>query len=107
MAAFTEGAIQFEQECPDAFAVSGCDVSSFSQDTAIAMDILAEVMRFRRTSGSQTPCPTSPCPKCSEPHLSKIVSAVAQRRPVTFVLPAFPGKSPNPAKVLGPLPDMA
>jgi pyoverdine/dityrosine biosynthesis protein Dit1 len=23
------------------------------------------------------------------------------------VLPAFPGKSPNPAKVLGPLPDMA
>jgi pyoverdine/dityrosine biosynthesis protein Dit1 len=26
---------------------------------------------------------------------------------VTFVLPAFPGKSPNPAKVLGTLPDMA
>lgn len=29
------------------------------------------------------------------------------RRPVTLVLPAFPGKSPNPAKVLGTLPDMA
>jgi pyoverdine/dityrosine biosynthesis protein Dit1 len=33
--------------------------------------------------------------------------AIMQSKPVTFVLPAFPGKSPNSAKVIGPLPDMA
>ena len=69
--------------------------------------ILMDVMRFRRFSGPQTSCITSPCQKCLAPHLSKIHSAVALGLPVTFVLPAFPGKSPNPAKVLGPLPDMA
>lgn len=64
-------------------------------------------MKFRRISGPQTACASSPCQTCLEPHLSKIVSAVEQGLPVTLVLPAFPGKSPNPAKVLGTLPDMA
>lgn len=73
----------------------------------IARDILVDVMRFRRTCGPQTDCNLSPCQKCLSPHLSKIISAVAQNRPVTFVLPAFPGKSPNLGKVLGVLPDMA
>jgi L-tyrosine isonitrile synthase len=72
-----------------------------------AKNILAEVMQFRRFSGPKTSCLTFPCEKCVAPHLSKIMSSVALGLPVTFVLPAFPGKSPNPAKVLGPLPDMA
>jgi pyoverdine/dityrosine biosynthesis protein Dit1 len=73
----------------------------------IAKDILAEVLNHRRFSGPKSACATSPCSICAEPHLEKVASAVAQGIPVTFVLPAFPGKSPNPAKVLGPLPDMA
>jgi pyoverdine/dityrosine biosynthesis protein Dit1 len=73
----------------------------------IAKTILAEVMRYRRFSGTTTECGTSACPNCVELHLSNVLSAVELGLPVTFVLPAFPGKSPNLAKVFGPLPDMA
>lgn len=108
MLAFTERSIQCELESPDAFALLGYDHSKpLPQPAAVAQDILTDIMRFRRTSGPQTSCVTSPCQKCSAPHLSKVISAVALGLPVTFVLPAFPGKSPNPAKVLGALPDMA
>lgn len=71
----------------------------------VAKDILLEVMKFRRLAGPS--CAVSPCADCLAPHLSKITSAVEQGQPIVFVLPAFPGKSPNPAKVLGHLPDMA
>ncbi|MCB0417813.1 MAG: L-tyrosine/L-tryptophan isonitrile synthase family protein [Bdellovibrionaceae bacterium] len=47
------------------------------------------------------------CPACVAPHFQKAVAAVRAGKPVEFVLPAFPGKSPNPDKVLGHLPDMA
>jgi pyoverdine/dityrosine biosynthesis protein Dit1 len=40
-------------------------------------------------------------------HLDRVEDFVAQQRPVEFILPAFPGKSPNHSKVLGSLPDMA
>ncbi|MFL5812963.1 MAG: L-tyrosine/L-tryptophan isonitrile synthase family protein [Bdellovibrionia bacterium] len=82
-------------------------LSTFSQAATVASEILTEVMRFRRISDSDMACTDSPCKKCSAPHLSKVISAVERGQPITFVLPAFPGKSPNPAKVLGPLPDMA
>lgn len=72
----------------------------------IAKSILAEVMIFRRIPKSINLCANN-CPKCSSPHLSKIISAVKKNEPVTFILPAFPGKSPNPEKVLGHLPDYA
>lgn len=75
--------------------------------TTVARSILNDIMQFRRVSGPHSECIKTPCPLCVGPHLSKIVSAVRQRQPITFVLPAFPGKSPNSAKVLGPLPDMA
>lgn len=81
--------------------------SSASRNEAIARAVLKEVMQFKRTSGPHTRCLTSPCPSCFAPHYDKVLSAIAQRKPIAFVLPAFPGKSPNPAKVLGPLPDMA
>lgn len=107
MAAFTEGSTRFELEYPDS-VVFGLDHSTtLSQAEAIFRDIFAEVMRFRRVSDPQTTCRTSPCQSCLAPHHSKMVAAIAQQSPITFILPAFPGKSPNPAKVLGPLPDMA
>ncbi|MCX6127424.1 MAG: isocyanide synthase family protein [Proteobacteria bacterium] len=75
--------------------------------TDLAKDILRDVMQFRRIVDSGTSCAASSCHVCLAPHLQKVVSAITQGKPIPFVLPAFPGKSPNPAKVLGPLPDMA
>ena len=82
-------------------------LQSVPQYEVIARDILAEFMQFRRSSGPHSDCDSSVCTKCNSPHLPKIISAVTQGIPVTFVLPAFPGKSPNLGKVLGILPDMA
>lgn len=73
----------------------------------IAKKILAEVMHFRRTPKSSDLCNTQNCQRCALPHLSKIIVAVKNNEPVTFVLPGFPGKSPNLSKVLGHLPDYA
>ena len=74
---------------------------------ALAADILGEVMKFRRTVGSHDSCAGPTCQACYAPHIQKIVSSIVRREPITFILPAFPGKSPNLAKVLGTLPDMA
>ncbi|HAT8178322.1 TPA: L-tyrosine/L-tryptophan isonitrile synthase family protein [Legionella pneumophila] len=81
---------------------------SLGSDSAmgIAKRILAEVMIFRRVPETISLCGIG-CQKCASPHLSKIIAAVKKNEPVTFILPAFPGKSPNPEKVIGPLPDHA
>lgn len=73
----------------------------------IAQAILTEVMVFRRVPKSSRSCGNIHCYQCTSAHLSKIISAVKMNQPVIFVLPAFPGKSPNLEKVLGPLPDQA
>lgn len=39
-------------------------------------------------------------------HAVKVEGFVRRGEPVTFVLPAFPAKSPNPEKTLGALPDL-
>lgn len=83
------------------------NISSGSLIAQISKNILIDVMQFRRTSDPHTMCDSATCEQCQNPHLSKIMAAVSKNQPVTFVLPAFPGKSPNLAKVLGPLPDMA
>ncbi|MEM6733177.1 MAG: isocyanide synthase family protein [Myxococcota bacterium] len=72
----------------------------------LAKAILADVMRYRRMAGAGSKC-AADCPRCMAPHLAKVVQAIRERKPVTFVLPAFPGKSPNRAKVFGPSTDMA
>lgn len=81
---------------------------SLDSDSALGMAkrILAEVMISRRVPESISLCARG-CQKCSSSHLPNIISAVQKNEPVTFILPAFPGKSPNPEKVLGPLPDHA
>lgn len=70
------------------------------------MAILREVTRHRRHAGPSACVPTAPCAACVAPHLPRIVARVERNLPIAFVLPAFPGKSPNLGKVLGPLPDM-
>ncbi|MEO0813720.1 MAG: L-tyrosine/L-tryptophan isonitrile synthase family protein, partial [Myxococcota bacterium] len=73
---------------------------------SVARRILSELMRYRRIAGDDAPCELG-CRKCHAPHIEKIVACLKNGEPLVLVLPAFPGKSPNPAKVLGPLPDMA
>lgn len=72
-----------------------------------AAKILSEIMAFRRWPQDHANCENGDCPACSSQHLPKILSAVKAGKAVTLVLPAFPGKSPNPEKVLGHLPDLA
>ncbi len=73
----------------------------------LARKILLNVMRFRRIADPKKSCATSSCEACLTPHLRSVIFAIEECQPITFVLPAFPAKSPNPAKVLGMLPDMA
>lgn len=82
--------------------------TAFPRDPTLvlAQEILTEVFRFRRAAGSSVACPAH-CRTCHEPHLAKITKAIENGAPIFFVLPAFPGKSPNPAKVLGHRPDLA
>lgn len=108
MKMLTKETINQQPKHSSSFTTFGFDYfPSHCQTLAIAQDILTDLMRFRRASDPLTACTTSHCQECFGPHLSKLISAISQRQPITFVLPAFPGKSPNPAKVLGPLPDMA
>lgn len=69
--------------------------------------ILRHLFRFRRLVDPNTPCATEPCPMCLSLHRPKIQAFVEKGEPVHFVVLAFPAKSPNRRKVLGPLPDMA
>jgi L-tyrosine isonitrile synthase len=82
-------------------------LSASSEAAMLAQHILRDILQFRRVSAPSEDCGTNHCPHCASPHLAKIVSAIHKNEPITLVLPAFPGKSPNLAKVLGPLPDMA
>lgn len=75
-------------------------------DRKLANNILKQVLQFRRSPDSHSICEPT-CVSCQSPHLPKIISAIKTAKPITFVLPAFPGKSPNLSKVLSPLPDMA
>lgn len=46
------------------------------------------------------------CPDCEHTHEPTIARFVSRNEPIQMVLPAFPMKSPNRNKTLGPLPDM-
>lgn len=71
--------------------------------------ILEEITRIhRRHPGQKTASEThSDNEKLITTQLPKIQTFVEANQPIELVLPAFPSKSPNPAKVLGRLPDMA
>lgn len=71
------------------------------------MRVLELVQRHRRTTFRNAACTLAKCHACHAHHIDKVRAAIERDEPIVFVLPAFPGKSPNPAKVLGPRPDMA
>ena len=100
---------------PDPAALSGrLDrlVSRFVQpphDSAhfdLAENILRDLFRHRRLQPSAGVCATDPCPQCLALHLPRVRSALSAGVPLQLVLPAFPAKSANRTKTLGPLPDL-
>lgn len=68
--------------------------------------LLKHLFRYRRLLSDTDLCAQEPCPMCLAPHRQKIQFFIEQEKPLHFILPAFPAKSPNPLKVLGPMPDM-
>ncbi|WP_168711379.1 isocyanide synthase family protein [Streptomyces sp. RKND-216] len=73
-------------------------------------EISARILRivFRHRRGAPEPgCDAETCPRCVPAHLPAVRASVRAGVPVECVLPGFPCKSPNPAKVLGTLPDRA
>ncbi|BAZ70700.1 hypothetical protein NIES4106_54950 (plasmid) [Fischerella sp. NIES-4106] len=72
----------------------------------ISKKILRHIFQYRRLLSDTELCAKEPCSICLAPHLPKIQSFIESNEPIHFILPAFPAKSPNPQKVLGPMPDM-
>ncbi|MFJ4950421.1 L-tyrosine/L-tryptophan isonitrile synthase family protein [Streptomyces sp. NPDC088760] len=68
--------------------------------TSISAAILNILLPYHRTT-DRTPAPADAFPH----QLRRIADFVRDGAPVVFTLPGFPCKSPNPAKVLGYLPD--
>ena len=71
--------------------------------TAKVLAIVLAHQRRMRDGG----CTGEVCQRCLAGHADTVRRAVAEGRRIDFVLPAFPAKSPNRSKVLGPLPDKA
>lgn len=65
--------------------------------------IIRIVLRHRRA----VECAGESCDRCERYHSLKVMHFVRNGLPVTFVLPAFPTKSPSRYKVIGHLPDLA
>lgn len=78
-----------------------------STTTATAQAILNELTQFRRIESGSSNCSGALCKHCCHTHLPTIINAIDNHESLQCVLPGFPGKSPNPNKVLGHLPDQA
>ncbi|HVE96633.1 MAG TPA: isocyanide synthase family protein [Pseudonocardiaceae bacterium] len=72
----------------------------------ISSDIVMVLVQHQRLAREVT-CTSRPCESCIATHRERVARFVSRRVPVDFVLPAFPGKSPNKSKVIGVAPDMA
>lgn len=68
-------------------------------------EIIKLLFLFKRTTDTQLSCDSN-CISCRLPHFEKLASFIQANKPILFVLPAFPAKSPNLQKVFGHLPDM-
>jgi pyoverdine/dityrosine biosynthesis protein Dit1 len=91
--------------------VAGGDLSKNSagelQRTDASRSVLAILYRYRRLSDPDLPeSDDRTCLDCFQVRQERVDRFVRRDRPIEFVIPAFPAKSPNLAKVLGPLPDL-
>lgn len=69
--------------------------------------ILDLVLQYQRKKPVSHGCNCLAYSACMATHLNAVEFFVSAHRPVQFILPGFPGKSPNVRKVLGYLPDKA
>jgi pyoverdine/dityrosine biosynthesis protein Dit1 len=73
---------------------------------SIDREILKIIFNNRKASEADQACLENKCEACMKLHEAKINYFTRQNKPVHFILPAFPAKSPNHLKVLGVLPDL-
>lgn len=78
-----------------------------NNNVLISNKILDLFMSHKRISKSHDNCAGTSCKNCRRTHFEKILKSVSKNEKILFVLPAFPGKSPNLDKVLGVRPDFA
>ncbi|MFT4623125.1 MAG: pyoverdine/dityrosine biosynthesis protein Dit1/AcrR family transcriptional regulator [Myxococcota bacterium] len=74
-------------------------------DAAQRADAMLEILFQRRRLHEGSAWPASEAALAL--HRPAMARVIAEDRPLTLVLPAFPAKSPSRAKTLGPLPDLA
>lgn len=81
--------------------------AGLSSEQLLAEGVLRVLFRRRRLL-SEEPAGETPAPSPEEaaPHLDRLMAAIGAARPIHLILPAFPAKSPNPMKTLGPEPDL-
>lgn len=72
----------------------------------LAENLLRDLFRHRRLQPGAGRCAVEPCPQCLALHLPRVQTTIALGEPIELVLPAFPAKSANRRKTLGPLPDL-
>lgn len=77
-----------------------------AREHEISSDILMVLVQHQRLA-SEITCSARPCESCIANHRERVARFVSRSVPVEFVLPAFPGKSPNKTKVIGIASDMA
>ncbi|GGY03565.1 paerucumarin biosynthesis protein PvcA [Streptomyces hiroshimensis] len=88
---------------PDAAAhpdAAAAPVTSVAPATSVEARILRLLLPYHRTTGARSADPAD-----FPEQLCQIRQFTDAGEPVLFTLPGFPCKSPNPAKVLGHLPD--
>lgn len=76
-----------------------------SASLALVNSIINILHPFRRQFTLSCPHHDDPT-TCYSPHIEKLTQQIEKASPLTFVLPAFPAKSPNRQKTLGTLPDL-
>jgi len=81
------------------------DTTPLSISASILGLLLPHHRTIGRTTGRTTPDPAHTAAEAFPHQLRQIADFVREGTPVVFTLPGFPCKSPNPAKVLGHLPD--
>lgn len=90
----------------DVFNMLGVVMNSFYIDV-MSKKILNEILKYRRRFNSSSMTIEEEESNVLNVQLPRIKSFLTQYKPIIFILPAFPTKSPNSPKVLGETPDMA
>lgn len=72
----------------------------------LSEEILKILFNHRKLSESSQECEKGTCKTCFGLHRDKIDHFIQNEKPIQFILPAFPAKSPNRTKVLTQMPDL-